>query len=80
MANMMRKKIEKQEELTEKEKLEEDYKKALKDFAKHYVALWNALKSLGLSDPQVKGAISQIYEANNIEPKEVFSVKKEGDK
>lgn len=42
--------------------LERYYKKELKDFAKHYVAIWNALRSLGLSDPQIKGAISHILE------------------
>ena len=52
---------------TDKEKqeareLEAYYKDALKDFAKHYVAIWNALDSLGLSDRQIKGAISNILE------------------
>lgn len=48
----------------EKQALEEMYREALKDFAKHYVAIWNALKSLGLTDPQVKGAISNILESS----------------
>ena len=45
-----------------KEELEAQYKETLKDFAKHYVAIWNALKSLGLTDPQVRGAVSYILE------------------
>lgn len=54
------------ETIEERKKWEEEYKKALKDFAIHYVALWNSLKSLGLSDPQTKGAIAMIFEMNDI--------------
>lgn len=46
----------------DKKELEAYYKGVLKDFARHYVAIWNALDSLGLSDPQIKGAISHIFE------------------
>ena len=46
------------EELSEKRKpVEEEYKKTLEEFAIHYVALWNALHSLGLNDKQTKHAI-----------------------
>lgn len=75
MANMRKKKMAEQPELEEKKELEEFYKNGLKDFARHYVAMWNALKSLGLSDPQVKGAISQIFEACGIDFKEAVNMK-----
>lgn len=42
--------------------LEKEYKEVLSDFAAVYVALWNSLKSHGLTDPQVKGAISLLFE------------------
>lgn len=48
-----------------RDELETQYKEVLKDFAMHYVAIWNALRSLGLTDPQIKGAISNILEMNN---------------
>lgn len=58
---------------TEKEKLEAKeleayYKGTLKEFAKHYVAMWNALESLGLNDRQVKGAIREIFDQCNVGP------------
>ena len=49
----------------DKKELEAYYKDTLKDFARHYVAIWNALKSLGLTDPQVRGAISHILEQSS---------------
>ena len=42
--------------------LEKEYVEALRDFAMYYVAIWNALKTLGMTDPQVKGAISYILD------------------
>ena len=59
-----------------KDKWEEFYKTNLKDFAIHYVALWNSLRSLGLSDPQIKGAISILFEVNGISFKEAVDIKK----
>ena len=59
-----------------RDKWEEFYKINLKDFAIHYVALWNSLRSLGLSDPQIKGAISILFEVNGISFKEAVDVKK----
>lgn len=58
---------------TEKEKqeskeLEAYYKGILKEFAKHYVAMWNALESLGLTDRQIKGAIREIYDQCDVGP------------
>lgn len=51
-----------EEDRKKSKELEAEYTKVLKDFAIQYVALWNALKSLGLTDPQIKGAISNILE------------------
>lgn len=47
---------------TKAKELEKEYKEVLSDFAAVYVALWNSLKSHGLTDPQVKGAISLLFE------------------
>ena len=67
------------EERKKRKDLEEFYKKELKDFAMYYVAIWNALDSLGLNDRQKKGAMSDIFfganEALNIDKKQ-----KKGDK
>ena len=47
-------------EIEEKNKLQDEYKETLKEFAKHYVALWNALDMLGLTNAQIKGVIELI--------------------
>lgn len=50
------------ENIKKSKELAVEYEKVLKDFAIQYMAIWDALKSLGLTDPQVKGAISSILE------------------
>lgn len=42
--------------------LEKEFKESLKDFAAMYIALWNSLKSNGMTDPQVVGAIKLLFE------------------
>lgn len=57
----------------ERKKLEEEYKESLKDFAIHYVAMWNALKSLGMSDKQIVASLRIIFEINDITLKKQMS-------
>ena len=57
-----------EKERQESKELEAHYKEVLKEFAKHYVAMWNALGSLGLTDPQIKGAIGELYNQTNGTP------------
>lgn len=54
------------EELAEKRKpIEEEYRKTLEKFAIHYVAMWDALHSLGLNDRQTIEAM-KLFECWNL--------------
>ena len=48
-------------------KLEIQYKREIREFALHYVALWNACQSLGLNDRQTKGMIEFLINNENKE-------------